>query len=120
MKVGPVTPGALGAQGRPPGKTTEGSFAGILRTEMEAQGLKLSAHARKRLAERRIDLGSEDYRRLNQAIDQAKAKGVKETLLVYGDIALVASVENRTVVTAVEGGADRVFTNIDGAVIVPR
>jgi len=120
MKVGPVAPGAPPAQGQPPAKTTGGSFGQVLQAEMELRGVKFSAHARKRLAQRQIDLGSEDYRRLNQALDQAKAKGVKETLLVYGDIALVASVENRTVVTATEGGGGKVFTNIDGAVIVPR
>jgi len=119
MKVQQVPPGPPAPAAAPPA-AQGGSFGRTLQAEMATNGLKFSAHARKRLAERRIDLGGEDMDRLNRALDQADAKGVRETLLIYGGIALVASVENRTVVTALEGGEGRVFTNIDGAVIVPR
>jgi hypothetical protein len=33
------------------------------------------------------------------------------------DLAFIVNVKNKTVVTAVNDGEDRVFTNIDGAVI---
>ena len=118
MKVGQVPPGAAG--GGPAGRSGGASFGRALQAELDGKGLKFSAHARKRLAERRIDLGHEDMDRLNQALDQARSKGVKETLLIYGGIALVASVANRTVVTALEGPTGKVFTNNDGAVIVPK
>ena len=51
---------------------------------------------------------------------KAAAKGARSSLLVMKDVALIVSVTNRTVITAVDGSSlkDNVFTNIDSAVIV--
>lgn len=120
MKVTPLSPAPPVAVPQPSGTSASGSFEQTLLSKLDPGGLKFSNHAQKRLAQRQINFGTEDLSRLNQALDQAKSKGVKETLLIYGSVALVASVENRTVVTALEGEEGKVFTNIDGAVIVPR
>jgi flagellar operon protein len=47
-------------------------------------------------------------------------KGGRESLVMMGDSALVVSVKNRTVVTALDKAQMRgnVFTNIDSAVII--
>ncbi len=108
--------GRAGAAGGP-------GFEEILRGELARAGdLKISAHAAKRLKERNIILSGEDLARIDLAVKQAAAKGARDSLIVYGDLALVASVKNRTVVTALERQAaqSHVFTNIDSAVIVGR
>ncbi len=97
------------------------NFAELLHTETQKQqGVKLSAHAQKRLSERNIALGPTDMAKINQAVMQAEAKGARDSLLIYGDLALIASVKNKTVVTAVDGQSlkDHIFTNIDSAVII--
>lgn len=82
--------------------------------------LKFSAHAQARMKLRNINLSPEDIARLNQVVDKAQAKGAKESLILMNDLALVVSIKNRTVITAVDGAniKENIFTNIDSAVIV--
>jgi len=82
--------------------------------------LKFSAHATQRLNERKIQLDGATLGRVNDALDKAAAKGVEDTLVLTPDAALIVSVKNRTVITAMDRGSlnGNVFTNIDGAVIV--
>ena len=97
------------------------NFENVLHNELtRSQELKFSAHAEKRLKERKIILSQEDLARIDQAARQAEAKGGRESLIIYGDLALIASLKNKTVVTALDGNsmANHVFTNIDSAVIV--
>lgn len=84
--------------------------------------VKFSAHAERRLKERNIELGASDLLEIDKALRQAAAKGSRESLLVYGDIALVTSVKNRTVVTALVKGeaSGRIFTNIDSTVLIDK
>jgi flagellar operon protein len=83
-------------------------------------GLKFSAHARERLQMRNVSLSADDLSRLSDAVDKAAAKGARESLLVMDNLALIVSVTNRTVITALTGASmkENVFTNIDSAVIV--
>ncbi|GAB6180194.1 hypothetical protein JCM14036_15130 [Desulfotomaculum defluvii] len=97
------------------------TFDDLLHRELvKQQEVKLSAHAEKRLKERNISLSHEDYLKINNAVQQAAAKGSRDSLILYRDMALVTSITNRTVVTAVDGKnmQDHVFTNIDSAVII--
>lgn len=82
--------------------------------------LKFSAHASQRLRDRKITLDAATMGKVNEALDRAEAKGVEDTLVLTGDAALIVSVKNRTVVTAMDRNqlTGNVFTNIDGAVIV--
>ena len=82
--------------------------------------LKLSNHAKTRLQSRELNLDQEKWDRVLGGIDKAGAKGAKESLVMVDDVALVVSVRNRTVITAVSQQQlkDNVFTNIDSAVIV--
>jgi len=70
--------------------------------------------------ERNISLKESDWSKIDNAVNQAQAKGVRDSLLLYNDLALVTSITNRTIVTALDKEAmiDHVFTNIDGAVII--
>lgn len=91
------------------------AFAGILQDR-----LKVSGHAQTRLQSRKIELGTAEWDRVMAGVDRAAAKGAKESLVMIDDVALVVSVKNRTVITAVDKAQlkDNVFTNIDSAVIV--
>lgn len=103
------------------GKAADLSFQELLREKQGKAGeLNISAHARERMEDRDIQLGEKDLQKISDAVDRAAEKGVRSSLLLYGDVALVASVTNRTIVTAVDGESskEQVFTNIDGAVIV--
>ena len=57
---------------------------------------------------------------MNDAITKADSKGVQDTLILTDQAALIVSVPNRTVITAMDRGnlSGNVFTNIDGAVII--
>jgi flagellar operon protein len=81
--------------------------------------VEFSAHAEKRLAQRGIELTQDDMDRLTQAVDRAKTKGAKESLVLLNGLAFVVSVSNRTVITAIdmESMKENVVTNIDSAVI---
>ena len=98
-------------------------FSQILKdqiTKQEILPLQFSKHAEKRLLSRNIHLDQTRIERLSKAVDQAAAKGARESLLLMDDVAYVVSVKNRLVITAVDDQSmeDNVFTNIDSAVIV--
>lgn len=87
----------------------------------KASPVKFSAHALQRLQMRNIQLNSQDLAKIDGAVNKAASKGARESLLVMNNnLALVVSVKNRTVITAVDGQSmkDNVFTNIDSAVIL--
>lgn len=50
----------------------------------------------------------------------AEDKNSKNTVMLYKDIALVASVKNKTLITAVDKNRakDNIFTNVDSVVIL--
>jgi flagellar operon protein len=98
-------------------------FSSVLEDELQAPGrVRFSAHALKRMDERGIQLTPGDQVRVTRALDEAAAKGARESVLLMDRLALVVNVPNRTVITAVPHGeaGDSVFTNIDSAVVVGR
>jgi len=82
--------------------------------------LKVSGHAQTRLASRDIQLDAGQWERVLEGVDRAANKGARESLVLIDDVALLVSVKNRTVITAVDQAnlKENVFTNIDSAVIV--
>lgn len=82
--------------------------------------LKVSGHAQTRLQSRGIEMTQQDWSRVISGVDRAAAKGAKESLVMMDDVAMVVSIKNRTVITAVDKDhlKENVFTNIDSAVIV--
>ncbi|WP_044478355.1 TIGR02530 family flagellar biosynthesis protein [Paenibacillus antibioticophila] len=87
---------------------------------LQSQLLHFSNHAVKRLEQRGIELKPEQIQKIESAIEQAAAKGAKDSLILLQDMALIVNVGNRTVVTAMDGSSmkDNVFTQIDSAVII--
>jgi len=119
----PIDP-SLGRQTPIPPKGSA-SFTDILQHLQKSQKLHFSAHAQNRLNDRDIQLSAESLEKLNEAVNRAADKGARDALVLMpgaasgDDLALVVSVANRTVITAVDGEHlnDNVFTNIDSAVI---
>lgn len=96
------------------------SFESILRKRLVAEsGLKFSKHASKRLDERNISLSEEQSERLEAGVQKAGEKGINESLVIMDQLAFIVNVPNQTVVTALDQNEsnEKVFTNIDGAVI---
>jgi len=83
------------------------------------QQMRFSKHAQSRLQQRGIQFGEQEMRKLQGAVEKAAAKGARDSLVLMDDLALVVSVRNRTVVTAVDAASRRgnVFTNIDSVVL---
>ncbi len=97
----------------------QGNFAQVLEQKL-GSSLKFSQHARQRLQARNIEFSSADMEKLEQAVGKAREKGSRDSLILMNDLALLVSVKNNTVITAVDGQnlKENVFTNIDSAVIV--
>jgi flagellar operon protein len=98
-----------------------GSFDAVIRQEIDKwKGVKFSAHAIERLNSRNIRLSADDRAKIVEAIDRAQMKGANDSLVLVRGAALVVSVKNRTIVTALDREEMRgnVFTNIDSAVVM--
>lgn len=117
-------PGKAGAGERiPAGKDKKGdeeSFAQVLQRNKTEKEISFSNHARLRMEARNIALGREEIGKLEEAVDKAAAKGCRSSLLLYKDMAFVAGITNRMIITALDGGSmkEHVFTNIDSAVVI--
>ena len=112
-----VQPG--GAQS-PHAKPKAGNFAATLALETERQqSLKISSHAQKRLDSSQVTLSDRDFQRIDGAVARAGEKGFNQSLIMLDNLALVVSVKNKVVITAVDEArqSEGVFTNIDSVVI---
>jgi len=84
----------------------------------KAQSIQFSKHANMRLDTRNIRLDESQIARIEDGVAAARAKGIRDSLVLVDDVALVVNIKNKLVVTALNQGNEHVFTNIDGAVIV--
>lgn len=107
------------------GKETEKvSFQDILsrkvRENADSEPLKFSKHASGRLADRNIELTKSQMDRLAEGTQRAGMKGIRDSLVMVDNLAFIVNVPNHTVVTAMDQtqADEKIFTNIDGAVIV--
>jgi len=97
------------------------NFQSILNQQLDqATELKFSKHANDRLLSRDIQLDQNQMMRLTKGVESARMKGVKESLMLMDNLALVVNIENSTVITALDknDSKEHVFTNIDGAVLL--
>ena len=82
---------------------------------------RFSSHAKTRIEQRGVRLTADDLTRLDNAIDRMAAKGVRDALVYMSrGLAMVVSVKNRTVITALDEASakENIFTNIDSAAIL--
>ena len=97
------------------------SFEEILQEKAgKSTGIKFSKHASMRLEERNIRLTEEQNQRLQNGVEKAGEKGIRESLVMIDSLAFIVNVPNKTVVTAMDQieTQTNIFTNIDGAVIM--
>ena len=96
------------------------SFNEVLEKEINKEDIKFSKHAQERLQKRNIAFTPQDLKNINNAVEKAAKKGIKDTLIIMGNTALIANVRSKTVITAAteETLKDSIFTNIDGAIII--
>lgn len=86
----------------------------------QSQRLRFSKHAAVRLADRNIELSTEQLERLEDGARKAGQKGIKDSLVIVDELAFIVNIPNSTVVTAMDSREtdESVFTNINGAVIM--
>lgn len=100
--------------------TNKSNFSEILKEKLSKENYEytVSNHAANRLKE--INFNEEDMKNIGKGFEIAENKGSKNTVMIYKDVTLVASIENKTLITAVEKerAKENVFTNIDSVVIL--
>lgn len=100
-------------------KLNNNSFKDILDNTIEKnRGYTLSKHAADRLKD--CNFNESDMEAIGKGFKIAEAKGSKDSVMIYKDVALIASIENKTVITAVEKerAKENIFTNIDSVVML--
>ncbi|NRY60019.1 flagellar biosynthesis protein [Clostridium beijerinckii] len=103
----------------PNSKQKEARFQDVLNgVKSKDQSFTISKHAASRLNE--INFTKEDMEQIQKGFKIAQDKNSKNTVMLYKDIALIASVENKILITAVEKdrAKDNIFTNVDSVVIL--
>lgn len=98
------------------------SFAAELQSAIKPNHDKLtiSRHAQKRLEQRGITINAARWEQIDEKVKQAKNMGVKESLVLLEDAALIVSAKNNTVITAMNRAeaATQIFTNINGTILM--
>ncbi|MBU3111787.1 TIGR02530 family flagellar biosynthesis protein [Clostridium lacusfryxellense] len=96
-------------------------FSKILDKQIKnEESFTISSHAAQRLNSRNIDFNDDDLKKINEGINMANKKGVKQSLIMYKDMALITSIKNRTVITALDKNESqgKIITNIDSVVMI--
>ncbi len=115
-----IRPEAVSTQQRTK-RSGQAKFNQLLQKRLAGpDSIKFSAHAQERMRIRNIHLSEQDIVRIQNGVKLAQAKGAKDTLVLLDHVALIVSVKNRTVITAIDQSnlQRNVFTNIDSAVFV--
>lgn len=116
-RIGKAGQSNAAAAGRINGMTFEQIFHQRIEGLTVDTPLKFSKHAGERMDARNIDLSDEQLERLEDGAKAASKKGIKDSLIMVDDFAFIVNISNKTVITAVGADDEKVFTNIDGAVI---
>ncbi|WP_102028221.1 TIGR02530 family flagellar biosynthesis protein [Salirhabdus sp. Marseille-P4669] len=96
------------------------TFESYLNEAKSKTSLTVSKHAQLRLNERNIEIKESDWSKIQSKMEQAKAKGVTDSLVIMDDALLVVSTKNNTVITAMnkQEATDHIFTNINGTILM--
>lgn len=97
------------------------AFGEMLKTKsLEGQSLNFSKHAARRMDERGIAMNDQLRDSLEQAVEGARQKGAKDVAVIGRQGVFIVNVPNNVVVTTMSADdmKDRIFTNIDSAVIL--
>lgn len=93
------------------------SFEEVLKGE---QGLIFSAHAKKRIENRNIEISNDELDKIKGSVEKLRKKGCKDSIILSNNKAFVVSIKNNTIVTVVddENLKENIFTNIDSMAMV--
>lgn len=82
--------------------------------------LTISKHAKERIKERGIEITEKEWQQIEEKVKEAKKMGIKESLILLDDAALIVSTKNNTVITAMDRyeAKSQIFTNINGAILL--
>jgi len=114
--IPPIQP-QVSPQGQLQNVPSDSGFGHIMDGLRKTQDVQFSKHANMRLNDRNIQLDQAQMKRLEQGVQTAQIKGIRDGLVLIDNIALVVNIKNKMVVTAINS-QEQVITNIDGAVIV--
>ena len=92
-------------------------FSEVLQAQ---QAPKISKHAELRMKERAIKVDDEKWQEISSKMQEAKSKGITDSLILTDKAAFVVSIKNNTVVTAMnrDEADNQVFTNINGTIVM--
>lgn len=96
-------------------------FQAMLQESLQKnESIKISAHAEQRMQERNIVLQDNDMDALKDAMNHLDKKGARESLMIYKDMAFIASVRNRTIITTMKESEMDIVTNIDSIIRIGK
>lgn len=96
-------------------------FDSMLKEQLnKSEGIQFSKHAKERALQRGIEINGTLLDSLNNAVEKARAKGIKDVVIIGKQEAFIINTTKNIVVTTITGQEmqNNVFTNIDGAVIL--
>lgn len=105
-------------------KGQQSEFKSMLQDQISSasidHGINLSVHAAKRLHERSIDIDSNEYMKLKEAMGKLREKGGNDSLVITPKAAYILDVKNNKIVTAIDKNSlsENVFTKIDSTLFV--
>jgi len=118
--VGAVRSGGLQSRPVTTDKQVKAKFTEHLQEAIQQEGLKISKHAYKRIIQRDIFIDDLRWQLITQKVDEARKKGVTDSLVLLDDAALIVSTKNKTVITAMDRkeAGSQIFTNINGTIVI--
>ena len=119
----PVQPITIHSNTRPnkTEKSSNQTFSQFLEKAVaHVNPLTISKHAEKRMEQRKISIEPQEWEQIGIKVNEARQKGVKESLVLLKNAALIVSAKNNTVVTVMDRqeAGKQIFTNIDGTILL--
>lgn len=100
---------------------SDNQFASMMQERIQqTEGVQFSKHAENRIKQRGINMSEDVMANLNLAVEKARAKGAKDTVIIGSEGAFIVNVPNNIVVTTIseQEMKNNIFTNIDSAVLM--
>lgn len=88
----------------------------------ETAKLTVSKHAKERMMQRNIHIGDERWKVIEEKVLEAGRMGIKESLVLLSDAAMIVNAKNKTVITVMgrEEANTQIFTNINGTILLDK
>lgn len=103
-------------------KKTTGAFADLLGQAVasNSKGITISKHAQQRMEQRNLHFDEATWDKLEGKLAEARTKGIKDSLVLLDNSALIVNASTNTVITAMKRteAGDQIFSNINGAIIM--